>query len=295
MKKLIALSALTFASTIFAADVAYSPPVGGFTTVAAANSDTLVSPTLAREAAWRGTVSGATSSEITISNEAWTAGQFAPGAETYYIRLLSGSLAGQYFVVTGNTTNAVTVDAAGFDLSQITAGDSAEVVPFWTLGTLYPANQVGTAFIASANPLNVQTQLLFFDGDSEGINRASSAIYYFYNGAWRKAGASTALSFDNTIVFPDTYFIHRNKDASTTLVYVGRVQPGALGTVLEARSERNDNFVALSFPVDVTLNDSGLAAAITPSANPLLVQDQLLVFSSEGAGYNRAASAIYYY
>jgi uncharacterized protein (TIGR02597 family) len=295
MKKLIALSALTFASTLFAADVAYSPPVGGFTTTAAANTDTLVSPTLAREAAWRGTVASGSGTSITLASAAWTAGQFAPGAETYYVRMLSGPLAGQFFVITGNSTTALTVDAAGLNLSTIASGDSAEIAPFWTLGTLYPASQAGTAFIASASPLSVQTQLLFFDGDSSGINRASSAVYYFFNGAWRKAGSSSTTSFNNTLIFPDSYFIQRNKASATSLVYVGRVQPGALGTVLEARSTQNDNFVALSFPVNVTLDQSGLAAAITASPSPLSIRDQLLVFPSTGSGINRAASAVYYY
>lgn len=296
MKKLIALSALTFASTLFAADVAYSPPVGGFTTTAAANTDTLVSPTLAREAAWRGTVASGSGTSITISSAAWTAGQFAPGADTYYIRMLSGGLAGQYFVITGNTTTGLTVHDAGLNLSNIASGDSAEIVPFWTLGTLYPASQAGTAFIASANAIARQTELLFFDAGSSGINRSANSIYFFLNGGWRKVGQPVATSFNHVIIYPDSYFIQRNKAAATSLVYVGRVQPGAIGTVVEASSNQNDNFVAISFPVDIPLSQTGLiAAGFVPSANAINRADQILVFSTSQTGINRSATGIYYY
>lgn len=296
MKKLIALSALTFASALLAADVAYSPPVGGFTTTAAANTDTLVSPTLAREAAWRGAIASGSSTSIAISSAAWTDGQFAPGSETYYIRMLSGSLAGQFFVITGNTASVLSVDAAGLNLSTINSGDNAEIVPFWTLGTLYPASQAGTAFIASASSFNRQTELLFFDAIASGINRSASSIYYFTNGAWRKVGQSAATSFNSTIIYPDTYFLHRNKATPTSLVYVGRVQPGAAGTVIEARAAQHDNYVAISFPVDVTLGQSGLKeAGFMTSASAFNRADQLLVFGANQTGINKSASTIYYY
>lgn len=296
MKKLLALSALTFASTLFAADVAYSPPVGGFTTTAAANTDTLVSPTLAREAAWRGTIAGGTGTSITASSDVWSAGQFAPGAETYYIRMLSGALSGQYFVITGNTASALTVDAAGLNLSTLVSGDTAEIVPFWTLGTLYPASQAGTAFIASASPVARQTELLFFDGSGSGINRAPSTSYFYLNGAWRRSGAALTTSFNGTVILPDAYFIQRNKAAATTLVYVGRVQPGAVGTVIEAKTTQNDNYVAVSFPVDIPLSQTGLVGnGFSVSASPVAISDRLLVFNPNETGINRAPSTSYFY
>lgn len=296
MKKLLVLATISLVSTALAADVAYSPPVGGFTSTAAANSDTFVSPTLARPAAWVGALASGSGNAISVSASAWTDGQFAPGGETYYVRLLSGALKGQFLVITGNTTSALTVDAAGFNLSAIVAGDTAEVVPFWTLGTLYPSSAAGTAFIASTSALARQTELLFFDANAAGVNRAPSAIYYYFNGAWRKTGSPVTTSFNNVLVYPDTYFVQRNKAASTSLVYVGRVQPGALGTVIQGAASQNDNFVSVSFPVDIELSQLNLVGnGFSSSPSALAITDRLLVFNPNQVGINRAPSAIYFY
>jgi len=296
MKKLFVLATLSLVPAAFAADVAYSPPVGGFTSVAAANTDTLVSPSLARAASWVGALSGASGTTINASTANWTAGQFNPGTDTYYVRVLSGALKGQYFVVTGNTASALTVDAAGMNLASIVTGDTAEIVPFWTLGTLYPSTAAGVAFIASTSALARQTELLFMDATGTGVNRAPSSTYYYFNGAWRKSGSSVTLSFNNTLVYPDAYFIQRNKAASTSLVYVGRVQPGALGTVIQGASTQNDNFVAVSFPVDIKLQDLGLIGnGFSASPSALAITDRLLVFDPNQTGNNRAPSASYFY
>lgn len=296
MKKLILLPALMASSLLFAVETAYSPPVGGMTLPAAASTDTFVSVALATNAAWVGTVASVSGSDITVSGApGWMANAFVtPGY--HYARLLSGAQAGHYVSIISNSADTLSVDAAGLNLSTIAATDKIEIAPYWTLGTLYPASQAGISFVASASPLSQQTLLLFFDATTTGINRSASAIYFFYNGAWRKSGSAITTSFNGTIIYPDIYFIHRNKAAATSLVYTGRVQPGSLTTILEAASTQNDNFVALAYPANVTLNQSGLASSgFTASVSPLSQADQLLWFDPNGTGTNRSASAIYFY
>lgn len=296
MRLLIATLCFGVSFRLLAVDTAYTTPVGGFNSTAAANTDTRVSTTLARAAVWVGTVASTGSGTVSSSAPGWTASAFAPGSATYYARMLSGNLRGQYFVITGNTTDTLTVDSAGLNLASIAQGDSVEIAPFWTLGTFYPASQAGVAFIASTSSLSRQTEILFFDANATGINRASSGTYYFFNGAWRKTGSAVTTSFDSTIIYPDSYVIQRNKAATTSLTYLGRVQPGYVGTVIEASTSANDNFVAISFPVDITLDQTNLhLSGFATSTSPLSPTDQLLWFDPAETGTNRAASATFFY
>lgn len=297
MKKLLVFIGLILTHAARAVDVAYAPPVGGMTIPAAANTDAFVSVALATNAAWVGKVVNVSGSDITVSSTPiWSANAFVSSGY-HYARMLSGAQKGHYFSIIANSANTLSVDPAGLNLGALTAGDTLEIAPYWTLGTLYPGAKAGASFISSASPLARQTEILFYDADATGINRSASATYYYYGGAWRKTGASTSNSYDNTIIYPDSYFIQRNKAATTALVYVGRVQPASVGTVLVAvASTQNDNYVALAYPVGVTLNASGLASSsFTASPSPLSIKDQLLWFDPAGTGTNRSASATYYY
>jgi uncharacterized protein (TIGR02597 family) len=288
---------LSAAGGACAQDTAVSVPVGAFVRAAAAAGDTLVSVTLARPAVARATVASVAGGVITAAGTpGWTANAFVSSA-THHVRALSGALRGHYFIVTANGSATLTVDAAGLDLGQLAAGDAVEVAPFWTLGTLFPAAAAGTAFVVSTSPLARQTEILMFDGGATGINRSASAIYYHFNGAWRRSGAAATTSFDHVVVFPDTYLVVRNKSAGTALTQVGRLQAGGLGTVLEALpGAAHDNFVALAHPLDVSLAASGLhLSGFRASTSPLAPTDQLLWFDPAGTGTNRSASAIYYY
>jgi uncharacterized protein (TIGR02597 family) len=75
------------------------------------------------------------------------------------------------------------------------------------------------AFSASPTPGNRTDELLVFDNTVARQNKAASAIYYYWSGAWRKVGAGTT-SFDNTPVFtPGAGFIIRKNNASTAPVW----------------------------------------------------------------------------
>lgn len=272
---------------------------GFLNATAPANTDTLVSPAFGRPVVWTGTAASATSTRLTVAGSpGWSTNAYAPGADTYYVRVLTGALAGQFLTIASNDATSALVDASGLSLTSVQAGDQLEIAPYWTLGTLYPAAQAGVTFIASASSLVRQTELWFYDASKTGINRAPSFSYYFYNGAWRKTGAAVATSFNSTIVPPDTYILHRNKAAATTLTQLGRVQPGRVGSVIEAdATTRQDNYVAISYPLGLTLNASGLAgsAAFATSSSALSHTDELLVFDPAQTGTNRAPSYIYFY
>lgn len=274
--------------------------IQGFVKASApANTDTLVSPVFSRPVAWYGAVQSVSGNHVTVAGTTgWTTNQYAPGTDTYYVRVRSGTLNGQIFTVVSNDATSVLLDNAGFNLGQLAASDQLELVPYWTLGTLYPASQAGVSFIASTSSLVRQTELYFYDPNGVGYNRTASFTYYFYNGAWRKFGANVTVSYNNIVVPPDTYFVHRNKAAATTLTLVGRVHPGSLGTVLESQlSTKQDNYVAVGYPVDLTLRQTALGGSggFATSSSDVTHADELLVYDPTQTGINRTPSATYYY
>ena len=228
----------------------------------------------------------------------WAANQFAPATDTYYVRALTGALRGYFFTVLGSDGTSVLIDDAGIDLTQLSAGDQLELVPYWTLGTLYPASQTGVSFVASASSVLHQTELYMYDPAGIGSNRSPTATYFYYNGAWRKTGSAIATSYSGVVVPPDTYIVQRNKAAGTVLTQMGRVHPSRLTTPIEAvAGTKQDNYVALAYPVDVTLRGSGLAgsAAFTTSSSTVLHADEVYVYDNTQTGINRAPAATYYY
>lgn len=266
---------------------------------APANTDTLVSPALGRPAVWAGTVSSVSGNRIAVSGSpGWTTDQFAPGTDTWYVRPLTGALRGYFFTVASNNAGSLLVDSAGLNFTQFTAGDKLELAAYATLISTYPASQAGVSFVASASTLSRQTEIYFYDPAGTGINRAPSAGYFFYNGAWRKIGGAVATSYNNVVIPPDTYILQRNKAAATTLTQLGRVHPGQLSTLLETpASGSQDNYAALAYPQPVTLRNTGLGgsaafATSTDAANPA---DQLLMFDPAQTGINRLPAATYFY
>jgi len=183
-------------------------------------------------------------------------------------------------------------------LSVIAAGNQAELAPFWTLGTFYPASQANVSFVPSASSLLRQTELLLYDPAGTGVNRSAAETYYFYSGAWRKVGSPVATSFNSKVLLPDTYFLHRNKAAATKLTVGGRLFTGKVATVLESRiTTQQDNYMAVSHPVAVSLRNTGLVSggAFSTSPSSLLRTDQLFLYDPAQTGFNRSASATYYY
>lgn len=266
-------------------------PVGHLQTPAPANTDTPVSNGLTRPAVYTGEIQARTNSVLTVTGApGWTSGQWANNSTQggAYVRFLSGSLRGHYLAVTANTGDTLTLDAAGLDLASAQPGDRLELVPFWTLGSLYPASSAGSAFVTSASALVRQTELMLFDHQAIGVGRAPTSTYYFASGAWRKVGAAATASFNHVALPPDTYLIHRNKATPTSVARTGQVSLGVQSSIIDAVADRpNDNYIALNYPVAVTLANSGLAAVTSTSG------DRIELYKLTESGFSRRPTDFY--
>ncbi|MCX6953867.1 MAG: TIGR02597 family protein [Verrucomicrobia bacterium] len=300
----LALTATAAAQPLMAGTVTSTgTPVGFVNLPTLASSDALISPCFTRPSAYSGSVGSVSGAVITAAaNPAWAVNAWVrslPGQpESYYVQFKSGSANGRFYTVVSNTAQTVTVDWNG-ETPAAAANDKFVIIPYWTLGTLYPATEAGTGFTASSSESNRGTEILLPRPAATGINLAANGTYYFLSGAWRKSGESVSTSYDGTVVPPDSYLIQRNKTSATTVSIYGRVPTGIVSAVLSAQggTVRQDNAVALAFPVPVTLNGSNLqgSGAFRASTSPLLHTDELYVFDNTATGVKKAASAIYYY
>lgn len=255
-----------------------------------------------------------TNNVITLAGTpGFTANQFVYSAgvqsNRYYVFLKAGTRIGMYYTVVGNDTGSVTVDLAGDDIAAanaITTSTTLEVIPYDTLGTIFPSGagvHPSTSHAGAAR----QSEILLPDQTTPGKNLAFSDSYYYYSGTagvgpgWRKAGAAGVLATD-TILLPDTFFAVRHNIATpTSLTFTGSVQMSQLSTPvgLISGSLEQDNAVALPFATEMTLAqlklyESGAFVGSSSHAGGSR-QDEVLVWDNSVVGKNKAADASYYY
>ena len=115
-----------------------------------------------------------------------------------------------YFIVRNNGGTQLTFVSAGtvqaIALARVIPTDTSKNdVPAVT-GRVTPVTlaQLGlggtAAFQTSTSILTRKDELLVFDNGATGINKSAAATYFYYNGAWRKVGASPATSFDGEVL-----------------------------------------------------------------------------------------------
>jgi len=290
-------------SALVHAKTGTTEPVGYNAYALLASSDTRVSVPLNRRAVFEGQVSSASSNTIVTSgNPNWTfnAYAYASGqqANTYYVRFQSGLRTGAYFTITGNGANSLTLDLADDSLAGVSSGDSFLLIPYWTLGTLFPLADSGVSFTPTISPVAVKTQIFLLDPTPPGINISATAVFRHRNGAWRKVGEALTTSYDDVILFPDSHFIVRNSTEPGTLTVVGDVQVTAIAIPLVVRSDtKQDNIIGLSRPISVSLIGSNLisSGAFRPSLSVGLRTDELLIFDNTFQAINKAASETFFF
>lgn len=280
--------------------VATSGSVGLLSMPAASASDTIVSLPLHRPDVYRGRITSAAGTEMTLQQAAFDEDSFNGSC---YLLLESGPAEGAWFPIVDTTGDSVTVDVGtGEDLGLLAAGVAVKIIPFWTLDTVFP-NGRGVNVSGSLLPV---TRVMLPDQGRAGIRLAPSSSYLYYAGSdhggegWRRFGFAPTVKFDDQILPPGISMIVRHDSGSGTVFEnLGHVQTSSfsirLGTV--APETAQDHAIGLGVPIPVTLEESHLfeSGAFAASATLEQPSDQLLVFDQTTALRNRVPSAVYYY
>ncbi len=289
--------------TLVQAQTVTTAPVGFVRYNALANSDIFVTPPFERPAIWTGTIASVSGSVVTLNNASFTANQlvYASGTQpnTYYLRIGNHSTTnpkeGNYYTITANGTNTVTLDLAGDNISSIAPGTKAKIIPYWTLNTLFPNGQ---GVVGSPSVLSPVTEILVPSQTANGTNLATAATYFYLNNQsqWKMIGS--ASNKNDTVLNPDSYFIVRSKSTGSQFAIAGNVELGKQSLWLRTQnSGKQDNPVGLARPMPIKLDDLGLisSGAFAPSPSVLQVTDELLVFNNSATGINKSATATYFY
>jgi|ERR1051325_465032 uncharacterized protein (TIGR02597 family) len=300
---LVALGAVDTAPLL--AEVA-SDPAGFCKLTFLGNSDTIVSLPFARPAACSGSVLATSGNVIqALGAPNWLPNQFVYAAgvqsNTYYLRFDSGASEGRYYPITANDTNTLTLNLGSDTLAGIAVNDLFSVVPYWTLGSVFPG---GKGVFASTSTIIRKTEVLIPNYSGSGINLSASATYYFFTNvttgaaAWRLVGSSS-LNRNDDVLQPNVYLIVRHKVATnTSYTSLGSAILTKIGIPLRVNSTtKQDNTLALARPVLVSLDNSGLIStgAFTPSTSTISRKDELLAFDNTTTNFNKSAAATYYY
>lgn len=307
------LSSIISASPVLS-QTATTDPVGFITTNFVGSSDSYSFIPFKRTPEYAGAVltpGGVSGNVVTIAGTPnFTANQFVYVAGTqpkkYYALFTSGPKLGMYYTISANGTNTLSLDLAGDDISGV-SGATLNVIPYDTLGSIFPAGQ---GIVASAgHGLGArQTEIHVPPNAVAGVDLAAATIYYYYNGAatggpgWRSTATGPSVILNDDILYPDTSFMVRQKTATgSQTTFMGTVHMGTLATpvgTLQANTNQ-DNAVALPIAADVTLAQSKLfeSGAFVGSAGHGLGarQDELYVRDNNVVGYDKGATAIYYY
>lgn len=307
---LLVVAATLFAVTGLNAEVtAVTDPVGFMTIDTPQGSDTIIAAPFTKAPVFQGLASSVNSFTVTFNP--------SPGfgdltSMPHYVQAATGGKAGVIFDIASNTSNTITLVDNGISPADL-ANSSVKVIPYWTLGQLYPATDQGVSFTPSgAIPLLWRTQILFPNISGLGINRSSSKTCYFVTNSaapldpslsyWRST-ATGASNVNNTPILPDSYFIVRNPaNAASGLktTIAGSVNVGASVVQLDSTGGTpNENYVSLGRPVDIKLDDLGIveSGAFMPSLGviPFQFRDQLHIISNEVMGFNKSATTTFFY
>ncbi len=116
-----------------------------------------------------------------------------------------------YFVVRNKTrpgtltvVGAVSMSPIEIGLTSLAAGQQDNLVALArpTEVSLDDSGLITSgAFVASTSPLSRKDQLYVFDNSATGTNKSATAIYYFYNNAWRKVGQPVTANFGAEQIF----------------------------------------------------------------------------------------------
>lgn len=282
-----------------AAETAYTTPVGYITLDVPANSDTTIVAPLDRPVAYAGASTSISSNDVGAAD--LTAGAFVSPAS--YLQVTSGVLAGNRYPITANTTSTITVDPVSGGTLQaqgFLSGDKFKVVPYWTLATMFPG---GAGVGGTSDVFDVSSFLFVNDNGTYGVNRASSASYFYCTGdvgngvpaGWYDANDPFGASMDNLVLDPTTFFFIRNGGTAKTVTVTGDVPNVASGARVPVNTSSNDVNLGISFPVDTTLQASGLQSVVQGTNDVFTIDEFVFVYANEAAGVNKAPSAGYFY
>ena len=284
---LLSVASFFFLSSLSAVQ---TDPVGYVTTTTPSGDDSLIGLPLTQTISFTGVTDSATGAVATVSStlvlDAYN--------NTHYALATSGANAGQWSEILDTAVNSIETNEV-----LLSANDTFDIIPFWTLATAFPG---GNGIGASSVPTNPSTTVSLNNLNAAGINLSSAGTYFYFAGnqapgpGWYQTG-SFAVSND-LVLSPETYITIRNNSASPLETIVAGAVPTSVAgtTVTGVASAAQDNQLVNPYPADLTLATSGLTDVVAAAANALNPLDTVSIYDIENtSGQNISSAATYFY
>ena len=99
---------------------------------------------------------------------------------SYYALVTEGTMKGNFFTILSSTTHSITINPEGVTLTA-TGIRAVNILPYWSLASLFPSSQATISFIPTTNPSNVMTTVVIAPASTTGTNQPQlvGQSYYF--------------------------------------------------------------------------------------------------------------------
>lgn len=304
---------------IFSATItnASSPIWGTYKVECPANSDTYIGISITREPVFIGKVQSIQSGTTNIVAQGepnWTTNQFVYGTgsnDHYYLKFTSGELEGAWYDIKSNGTYFAEIEIGNSERAKISVNDSFEIIPHWTLATLFP-NGGGFTKSTKISMGTGATYLYKYTKWNNGItyqigtNRAAmDSFFYRERGTaigWHNNAKSDA---SNEIIEPNTVLKVVQPDEACSIAVNGVIPMCATSFEVFTISDENtvnnqDIYIAAPSATDIKLSDltsclidsNAFASSTGIVSAPV---DTLFLYANEKVGKNLVADHICYY
>jgi hypothetical protein len=222
-------------------------------------STSYISLPLSSNAVYTGSVSSAGPNTINVSNTPFKT-NLANSGSPYFVKFLSGTEAGRTLLITGNSNNSLTVsttDNSSQTVSlqtsnfSVSPGDSFEVVPGDTLGSLFGTN-------TNSNPLALTGGSSYVSADWVNIFNPTTGSWqiYFFNTSlnfWTLEGSSN--NANSMVLYPYSGLSitrHSSSEPVPFIVLTGRVPE--VQVMVKTTGSNAITYVSTGYPVGMTLS-----------------------------------------
>ena len=290
---------------------AESPVWGTYKVECPANSDTYIGITTTRAPVFTGKVQSVQSGTTNIVAQGepnWSANQFVyvAGSQTnhYYLKFTSGELEGAWYDIKSNGAYFAEIEIGSAELAKVKANDTFQIIPHWTLATLFPN---GGGFVSASSMSNSST-LWKYTSWSEtngveytiGTDNAFKKSYYYRKGASKSAWCNAAGKVvSDEVIEPNAFFLVVQPSTPSTVCYssVVPMSPTSIDVYVSADSDQ-DIYFPVPSAVDMTvadLNEALIDSKIFTSSESSQGIDWLLIYNNKKTGRDVPADLICYH
>jgi len=304
------------AASLANADVVVTTPAVGYQKLLArAESDTRLSIALVKRPVLTGRVTAVAASSIALSGVALTDGFFAAGPSgSYHAQVLTGGLAGLCFPIVGNTSETISLDTQGDDLtnhplgSLLTgvSGDVVRIRSFWSIGDIWGSDVASLLLDSIDNlptgPYATGDAVFLPDAIAPGTDKKPSATLYYVSGhGWRTTIEPDANAVLTPLPPGRPFKVRRHNSLPAEALVIGDApsEPFRLRIPALSAGQEMDVDVALARSTPTTLALSGLFSSGTETvlnaSNALLDPVDLLIeYNSDRHGFSLPSEQRYH-